>query len=313
MTKPKPYRVGGREAAAAASTGTVSLLPETSTAYIAKNAENMVEFLHQTIHEHGFWAPSPDLAVYLRQPPLTLYAMGREETNNVWTTTLVLIYCMVKLADYHPYWMKLADRAREWIFSQPYFAVARIDLVKRGSALYSADPKELLASVFSRGGTADAADLEQMDAPTQRGNWVELYLDTPPYSKYFWNRVTNETRWDHPSTVYEPTPAEREARFRAEQLEKAKAEKLAKVLQMRLSIPRKTYLPPKPEPCESCVNEPRPATVFCQACDVYYCEQCCDAMHMHPKRAGHADCDFRFVACVGRYGFPYVRHKKNLA
>ncbi|KAF0755567.1 hypothetical protein AaE_004922 [Aphanomyces astaci] len=161
-----------------------------------------------------------------------------------------------------------------------------------------------------------------------------MYLDTPPYSKYYWNQVTNETRWDHPSeySTTQPSAAEREAQVRAQVLATAKAERVAKVLPMRITINRKPYMPPKPEvvldvalkslhvgdvvidaqACESCVaKEAKTASVFCQACDLYLCDGCCDAMHLHPKRANHCDADFRFAVCVGYMGFPYNRHKKN--
>ncbi|RHY29448.1 hypothetical protein DYB32_005134 [Aphanomyces invadans] len=223
------------------------LLPETSAAHAAKNAENMIEFLHRTIDRDGFWAPSADLAVYLRQPLLSLHSMGRDEINAIWSTALVLIYCMAHLFDYHQYWMKVADAARAWLFRQPFFDVAYVDLVKRGCVLLNADPKAMLASVFSKDGSANVDDLLE---PRQCGNWVELYLDTPPYSKYYWNKVTNETRWDHPSNppaIAQPTPAERDAQLRTQALATAKAERLAMVLPMRITIHRKPYIPPKPE------------------------------------------------------------------
>ncbi|KAF0692674.1 Aste57867_16259 [Aphanomyces stellatus] len=289
------------------------LLPETSAAHIAKNAENTIEYLHTHFDAAGFWAPTADLAVYLKQPLLSLHSgTGNDTSNAVWTTVLVLIHCMARLIDYHSYWMALVDQARAWLFGQPYFGVARADLVKRGCRLMGVDDvKSMLATVFAKGDTAEDADDEEMP---RRGNWVEMYLDTPPFSKYFWNKVTNETRWNHPSDVAavvdEPTPAEREAAQRAHILAAMKADRVAKALPMRIHINRKPFLPPKTESCESCVDSAtaKPATVFCHACDVYYCDACCDATHMHPRKAGHSDNDFRFAACIGRRGFPYVRH-----
>ncbi|RQM25079.1 hypothetical protein B5M09_000234 [Aphanomyces astaci] len=265
------------------------LLPEKSAAHVAKNAENTVEFLHRTMEAEGFWTPNADLAVYLRQPLLSLHSMGRDEINVIWTTMLVLIHCMTNLVDYHQYWMKLADTARAWLFRQPFFEVAYVDLIKRGCVLMGGvDPKAMLASVFSKDGST--TDVDALLEPRRCGNWVDMYLDTPPYSKYYWNQVTNETRWDHPSeySTTQPSAAEREAQVRAQVLATAKAERVAKVLPMRITINRKPYMPPKPEvvldvalkslhvgdvvidaqACESCVaKEAKTASVFCQACD----------------------------------------------
>ncbi|OQR82514.1 adenylosuccinate synthetase [Achlya hypogyna] len=268
----------------------------------ARDAEKCVEYLHGMLRAAGYWEPAPPLAGFLSLP-LHQFELGHAESNAVWCTMLVLIHCMTALVDYHDYWRPLADKARAWLFGQRFFTAGTSQLVKRACALCNADPKAMLATVFAKAGdgTADS-DTE----PPMRGNWVPLVLETPPYTRYYWNQVTKETRWEHPLDPHEPTPDELLAASREAAAKKAKDERLARVLPQRLQINKARYLPPRPQECESCAKGVA-AVVLCVACDEYECEACCDAIHMNAKKSHHCRESFRFVSCYGRQGFPYLR------
>ncbi|OQS03173.1 hypothetical protein THRCLA_04523 [Thraustotheca clavata] len=269
---------------------------------IAKEAEKFMEFLHSNQKKDGYWEASPTLAGFLKLP-LHRFDIGHEESNFVWCTVLVLIYCMTAVLDYHEYWKLLAEKAREWLFNQRFFTTATLQLVKRACTLYTdVDYKGMLSTIFAKAGdgTTDT-DIE----PIKRGNWVQMVLETPPYTKYYLNEVTKEAQWEHPMDPHEPTFEEKKATEKLAAIEKAKNDKLAIILPQRITINRSKYMPPRPQECESCAKGIS-AVVLCVICDEYECQDCCDVIHMNPKKKDHLQ-SFRFISCYGKHGFPYLR------
>ncbi|EQC28425.1 hypothetical protein SDRG_13753 [Saprolegnia diclina VS20] len=294
--KPKAKKADAPRAAAIVSENV------SASVLAARDAEKCIEYLHGALRNGGFWEPAPPLAGFLSLP-LPSFELGHIESNAVWCTVLVLVHCMTTLLEYHADWRPLAEKARTWLFAQRFFTAGTTQLVKRACSLFpnDVDYKAMLATIFARAGDGSADQV-----PVQRGNWVELVLETPPYTTYYWNQVTRETRWEHPLDPHVLTPDEVAAATAAAEAKAAKDDHLAAVLPQRIRINQTAYMAPRPTECESC-GKGVVATVLCVACDEYECDDCCDVIHMNVRKAHHIQESFRFVSCYGRNGLPYVR------
>jgi hypothetical protein len=229
------------------STFNSTMPTSSSVAYAAKEAEKTIEYLHGSIHKDGYWNPTASLAGIFKLP-LRHLELGHDESNAVWCTMLVLIHCMTALVDYHEYWRALVEHAREWLFTQRFFLTAQMQLIQRACKIMGdVDVKAMGATIFAK----SEHEVAITEPPQQRGNWVEMFLDTPPYTKYYWNQVTRETRWTHPMDPLEITQAERDARCREKEKAKMVEERITKAKELasriQININRSVYMPPRPQ------------------------------------------------------------------
>jgi hypothetical protein len=281
----------------------------TTPQHAAMMPERAVDVICRTFRSNQSWAPSKALAKCLSVPYQRLLIVPTpkdEQSNLVWTSVLVLVYCATHLVDYHESWYEVADACTAWLRQLQPFADQREDLVHSACILLGVgDPDQLLTTLFAS--VVDAPDpaLAEEDAALLREGWQRCYLDEPPYTAYYWNADTNLSTWRHP---LETAQMERELQ---EEGEKRQA-LLDKILPLRLPINRDVKPPVEVQLCGECFahGARQAASVLCLECGTkYLCDECCDAVHCDRGKRSHLEKGLRFTGCLGRAGFPKIAPK----
>lgn len=197
---------------------------------------------------------------------------------------------------------------------------------------------ELLQEMFGKKNIASAiaeyVPVEESGDYYDPNSWIELFMDDPPYSMYYENKFTYETRWTIPTGDSEDEVIETQPAIEEEVVPK---KVYVDVSQFRLDkkvIPK--YVAPPAGRCQAqgCKGKNK-AKILCMACKaveetvnaswnwnkktekvetdvlgLYLCEPCCDAIHYEPETFQHVvNGQYRFLSCYGRKGFPHTKIK----
>jgi hypothetical protein len=266
--------------------------------------ESIIQYFRKARRTNHYWKPSKTIARYLGIPYQRLIVSQNKDHLDclLWTTVLVVIHCTTHMAENQSLWQGMVNDAIEWLFHQPMFEDTREDLVRSACSVFSMCEPNLL---LEEGGIFATRVQQPNTLSNPLGDWVECFLQEPPYTVYYWNQKTNRTQWKHPIQAAE----EKKLAF---EIKTKRQDKINKALPMRIKINRDRLPSEKIILCMECKSQsPQEAQIQCIACEGrFFCDDCCDQIHSHRKLVHHIDTSFRFRECFGKFGFP---KQKNTA
>lgn len=170
--------------------------------------ETILAQVEHDFQEARFWKPSKELAncLQIHYSQLTLAGNHNKETKRtvyIWSTVLVLCYCMTHLIEQVDVWQPLAEEARKWLFCQTMFVSNQGDLIPAACELIGANVRVMKKTIFAKTMTLEEDEevLESEEAGDLMQQWETLHLDEPPYSVYYRHKRTYKVSWEHPHKI----------------------------------------------------------------------------------------------------------------